>query len=103
MSRFSIIAKDGTKYVYGYDNPLQYYFLDRMVEDEFPEALVGMLSPVYGSAHNLLDACSDNGIELPPQHRDELLMDLPLSPIEDRTESDQSIQFDSSLDQWGAG
>jgi hypothetical protein len=81
MSRFSTIGKDGSQYVYGYDRPLQFYFLDRMVEDEFPEALVGILSPIYGSAHNLLDACDKHGITLPKQHREELLFDLPLSPI----------------------
>ena len=81
MSRFSTIGKDGSQYVYGYDRPLQFYFLDRLVEDEFPEALVGEMSPVYGSALNLLDACEKHGISLPKQHRDELLCDLPLSSI----------------------
>lgn len=106
MSRFSITAKDGQNYVYGYDRPLQFYFLDLECDDDHPEPLVGMLSDVYGSARNLLEMCDRVGIHLPRVHREELLLDLPLSEqgYEDFVVDEPCAdEFQSSIDQWGAG
>lgn len=105
MSRFSTTAKDGKQFVYGYDRPLMYYFLDLMRPNKAPKALVGMLSPIYGSAHNLLEMCDRVGIKLPRRHREELLFDLPLSEqgYEDIASDEQCAdEFESSIDKWGA-
>jgi hypothetical protein len=122
MSRFAIKAQDGKEYVYGYDRPLQYYFLDLIGKKGFPRALVGMLSPIYGSAHNLLEMCNRLGIKLPRIHREELFLDLPFSeqgyednppltgpeygdnPDDSLIEDPQSNadSFESSIDKWGA-
>lgn len=123
MSRFQITNDKGDKFVYGYDRPLQYFFLDKISTKGFPKSLVGLLSSVYGSAHNLLEMCDRLGIKLPKVHREELLLDLPLSELTslrvepltgpeygDPDPDDSFIedppgyvsQFDPSLDQGGA-
>jgi hypothetical protein len=103
MSRFSITANDGRQYVYGYDRPLMYYFLDLVRPKQMPKALVGMLSPVYGSARNLLEMCERRGIKLPRIHREELCLDLPLSEEGYEDAERESDEFESALDQYGAG
>jgi hypothetical protein len=80
MSRFATTNDKGQDFVYGYDRPLQYYFLDKLTKSGF-KSLVGMLSDVYGSAHNLLEMCDRLKIALPEIHRDELMLDLPLSEL----------------------
>lgn len=87
MSRFIATSDNGERYAYGYDRPLQYYFLDKIDEsgDGFPEytSIVGLLSdpPIYGSARNLFDKLNELNIVIPDQHKVELHMDLPLSEI----------------------
>lgn len=123
MSRFAITNNKGERFVYGYDRPLQYYFLDKETKDPMqPKALVGLLSNVYGSANNLYEMCKRVGIDLPAIHREDLAMDLPLRELEsvqpltgpeygDPDPDDSFIEdpvcssdeFDSSLDKWGAG
>ena len=83
------------QYAYGYDNPLQEYFLviqkitmytwpDRdtkvttILTDE-PHELVGSLSDVYGSGANLLDMCEKLGFGLPGAHKEQAAMDMPIS------------------------
>lgn len=84
MSRFTTTGKrKNTKYVYGFDRMLSYYFLDSVSPSGNFQHLVGLMSPIYGSAHNLLEMCDRRGIALPPQHREELLLDLPLSELND--------------------
>lgn len=86
MSRFTTPCKntDGTdngKAVYGFDRPLAYYFVDHVHPDGDFEHLVGLCSNVYGSALNCLECLERLGAEIPEQHREELLMDLPLSEV----------------------
>ena len=87
MSRFTTTSATGERYVYGYDRPLQYYFLDKITKsgDGFPEytSIVGELSdpPIYGSALNLLDKIDELKIDIPELHRLDLHLDLPLSPL----------------------
>lgn len=124
MSRFYVTANNGKEFVYGYDRPLQYYFLSLYQKGKMPRHLVGLLSdpPIYGSARNLLEMCDRVGITLPNIHREELCLDLPLSEqgyednppltgpeygdnpndslIEDP--QDNADQFESSIDKWGA-
>lgn len=77
MSRY-----DSGEYVYGYDRPLQEYFLQKVVpsEDGFPEIIeiVGSLSDTYGSARNLLDALAKNNVQIPEVHELKLIADLPI-------------------------
>jgi hypothetical protein len=120
MSRFAITNNKGQKFVYGYDRPLQYYFLDKETKDPMqPRALVGLLSEVYGSASNLYEMCKRVGINLPEIHREDLAMDLPLRELPEPAEPltgpeygdpdpDDSLiedpqSFHSSIDQWGVG
>lgn len=79
MSRFEITTKSGDRFTYGFDRILSYYFLDKHMRKGFPKSLVGLMSNIYGSAHNLLEMCDRVGITLPRIHREELLLDLPLS------------------------
>lgn len=107
MSRFYVTANNGKEFVYGYDRPLQYYFLSLYQKGKMPRHLVGLLSdpPIYGSARNLLEMCDRVGITLPNIHREELCLDLPLSEqgYEDIDMTDEPAdEFDSAIDQWGA-
>jgi hypothetical protein len=69
-------------YEYGYDNPLQEYFLQKVTHDEydFPEIveLVGNLSDTYGSAVNLLTALKNHNVQIPEEHELKLIGDLPI-------------------------
>ena len=75
MSRYVIQNKKGKSFSYGYDNPLQEYFMD----DTVGESFVGTLSEVYGSAGNLADAAVEKGIweGMPEFHKQRIAMDLP--------------------------
>ena len=75
MSRYRIQNKKGESFSYGYDNPLQEYFLD----DNVGESFVGTLSGVYGSAGNLMEAAMEKEIweVMPEFHRQRIFMDLP--------------------------
>lgn len=81
MSRYSAINSKGEKFEYGYDKPLQEYFIQKVIptDDRFPECveLVGSLSNTYGSAVNLLEAIQNNGIHIPDAHRLSIELDLP--------------------------
>jgi len=75
MSKYYIQNKKGESFSYGYDNPLQEYFMD----DTVGESFVGTLSEVYGSAGNLMEAAANKGVwELMPEsHKQRIAMDLP--------------------------
>lgn len=77
MSRYLVDLPNGEKVVYGYDRPLQYYFVDHIDADGEVEAKVGMLSFVYGSALNALECLTALHCPLPPDHLVSLYMDLP--------------------------
>lgn len=68
MSRY--IHKE---YVYGFDRPLAQYFLDKK-----DKALVGPLSPVYGSNGAMVKEMDKEKIfsEIPEEHRNAILGDL---------------------------
>ena len=83
-------------YVYGYDRPLQEYFLQAVgvsmfhnpggggeldvetVISDKPVGLVGSLSPVYGSGINLLNTAANLALVLPEAHAEQAAMDLPI-------------------------
>jgi hypothetical protein len=71
--------------VYGYDRILRYYFVDLLIDDPETgmewESLVGEMSQTYGSAHNCLECLDNLGVTIPQQHRDELILDLPLTEV----------------------
>ena len=75
MSKYYIQNRKGESFSYGYDNPLQEYFLD----DNVGESFVGTLSGVYGSAGNLMQAAMEKEIweVMPRVHRQRIFMDLP--------------------------
>ena len=75
MSKYYIQNKKGESFSYGYDNPLQEYFMD----DTVAESFVGTLSGVYGSAGNLMQAAMEKEIweVMPRVHRQRIFMDLP--------------------------
>jgi hypothetical protein len=80
MSRHSAVDRKGRKFVYGYDERLQYFFLDYLSKFGCPRSLVGLLSfpAVYGSACNLLAFLDRFGITIPDDHRAKLEGDLPV-------------------------
>lgn len=67
------------EFEYGYDFPLQEYFLQRSIDsDEFEfEELVGSLSDTHGNASNMLAAIEAHGVIIPEDHREKIMMDLP--------------------------
>lgn len=71
MSRYII-----GNYAYGYDNPLQEYFIQENKGDELVE-IVGSLSDKPGIAGNFLIAIEELGIQIPKEHLDRVVMDLP--------------------------
>jgi hypothetical protein len=81
MSRHTVKDPKGREFTYGYDRPLQYYFLsyDRnRAGTPVYHHLVGLLSPVYGSASNLLEWIDRYKIAITPEHRRLLMLDLPV-------------------------
>lgn len=81
MSRYSATNSKGERFEYGYDRPLQEYFIQKVVpsDDDYPECieLVGSLSSTHGTAANLLDAIEKNGVIIPDNHKEAILFDLP--------------------------
>lgn len=82
MSRYSAINDKGEKFDYGYDHPLQEYFLQGTIKDEDtgemePIEIVGSLSDTYGSAGNLLEALKERNIQVPKEHLAAMIGDLP--------------------------
>jgi hypothetical protein len=63
-------------YAYGYDHPLQEYFIQENKGEEMVE-IVGCLSNKPGSAGNFLIAVEELGIEVPKEYLDLAVMDLP--------------------------
>ena len=80
MSRHTATNDKGHQFVYGYDGLLYYYCLDRVYPDGRFRHIVGLCScpPVYGSALNLLEFLDKFRVEIPAEHRDLLLSDLPI-------------------------
>ncbi len=78
MSQHFVETSDAT-YVYGYDYPLQEYFMYvETSEDVIP--LVGMLASNGGTRSDMLQALDEAGITdlLPNEHIEALALDLPL-------------------------
>ena len=71
MSRYQIGS-----YSYGYDNPLQEYFLQKSTGSRTKE-IVGCLSPKAGTASNFVEAVKALGIPVPENHLNKALCDLP--------------------------
>ena len=78
MSRFAAKNINGEKFSYGFDRPLQEFFLQH---DELELDLVGFGSfpHVAGTNGNFLNAVEKHGIILPEKHRMEVAFDLPFS------------------------
>ena len=85
MSRFIAENAKGQRFAYGYDRPLQYYFLSRIHPSPMRH-LVGLLSEkgVYGSASNLLGYVRKLGIVVPESHENAMLADLPFPEGEEQ-------------------
>jgi len=77
MSRYVVPLPNDERVVYGFDRILQYYFVDHIDAEGEPEALVGLMSGVYGSAVNALECLTRLNCSIPPDHLMSLYMDLP--------------------------
>ena len=64
MSRYSATNPKGERFVYGFDVPLQEYFLQTTRDGEWLE-LVGCLSLVPGGNSNLLEALERHEVDVP--------------------------------------
>lgn len=71
MSRYN-----SGKYAYGYDHPLQEYFLQE-TRGENTRELVGSLSRKKGTSRNLIEAIYALEIEIPEDHRMKIELDMP--------------------------
>ena len=81
MSRYHVKVGDAT-FAYGYDRPLQEYFLQKHTpgEGDYPdvEDLVGsMTGGGYGTAGELLNAVQRFNVPLPPDHMIAVFLDEP--------------------------
>ena len=81
MSRYHVRVGEVT-FAYGYDRPLQEYFLQRHTpsEGDYPQVddLVGSLTGGgYGTAGELLEAVEKYGVPLPTDHLLAVSLDLP--------------------------
>mgnify|MGYP006283902361 CR=1 FL=1 len=76
MSRFLASNERGQKFSYGFDRPLQEYFL-QVIEDGEPVEIVGSLGRRSGTNGNMLDALVEYGVEIPEEHKDRIIFDLP--------------------------
>ena len=81
MSRFYAEGQFEGKdviFTYGYDAPLQEYFLSAETKDDRWD-LVGTLGESYGSHINLYTALVDNGVwgKIPANHQFAIMGDLP--------------------------
>ena len=81
MSRYHVKVGDAT-FAYGFDRPLQEYFLQKQTpgEGDYPdvEDLVGSLTGGgSGTAGELLEAVAKYEIPLPENHLLAAMMDLP--------------------------
>jgi len=77
VSKHFVETSEAT-YVYGYDYPLQEYFMYvETAEDVLP--LVGMLASNAGTRGDMLEALAKHGITdlLPNEHINALALDLP--------------------------
>lgn len=75
MSRY----KSG-EFSYGYDNPLQEYFLQKSSfenDDMDIVELVGCMSNKIGNAANMLAAIQEYNVQIPEEHRTKIMLDLP--------------------------
>ena len=83
MSQFTVKNEDGSRYQYGYDRVLQYYFLSVIDAEGDVEHIVGLLScpEVYGSASNLLEQMEKFQIPMPKEHFNALICDLPFDEV----------------------
>lgn len=75
MSRY----KSG-EFFYGYDNPLQEYFLQKSSfenDDMDIVELVGCMSNKIGNAANMLAAIQEYNVQIPEEHRTKIMLDLP--------------------------
>lgn len=76
MSRYSTTNTKGERFVYGYDRPLGEYFLQKYIDGGEVVELVGSLSTVRGTNCNLLTVAEENGVIIPEQHFDKILLDF---------------------------
>ena len=72
MSRFTATNEKGERYAYGYDRPLAEYFLQKGGIE-----LVGNLSNKPGNHSNMLQAITDEKVQIPQEHKDAIILDLP--------------------------
>lgn len=71
MSRYQI-----GNYSYGYDHPLQEYFLQKQSGNKTKE-IVGCLSEKPGTARNFIEAVQKLKIQIPEEHMNKAICDLP--------------------------
>jgi hypothetical protein len=81
MSRY-VVKVGETTFAYGFDRPLQEYFLQKHTpgEGDYPdvEDLVGsMTGGGYGTAGELLEAVQRLNLPLPPDHLIAVCLDQP--------------------------
>ena len=82
MSRFVAQNAAGQKFAYGFDNPLQEYFLQKLDGETVDLVGSGSFPPVAGTNGKFLQAVEDFGIILPEDHLQEVVFDLPFSKLE---------------------
>lgn len=77
MSRHRATNGKNEKFVYGFDVPLQEYFL-QVARNGYWHELVGCLSPVPGNSDNLLAALESHGVDVPDEHLTKIFLDQPI-------------------------
>ena len=84
MSRFTATNNAGETFAYGFDRPLQEYFIQKYLPDGDSVDLVGFGSVphIAGTNGNFLNAVDEHGIILPDNHLFEVGMDVPFGQLQ---------------------
>lgn len=78
MSQYVVkVPAKGRVYRYGFDRPLQEYFLSVTTRRGNSFSLVGSMSETYGSGVNLAEAVKQFKLDVPKEHVAAMQMDMP--------------------------
>lgn len=82
MSRFNAKNAEGVSFSYGFDRPLQEYFLQKHIDDESIDLVgFGSFPHIAGTNGNFLKAIEENGVNISERHLFEVACDVPFDTI----------------------
>jgi hypothetical protein len=90
MSRYEIKMTNGNKFVYGYDRPLQYFFVQVFEPDCKGDPIDdNLIVNRNGSKDVILNALKEFDVEIPDEHLTSICYDL-----------DPAVRLGSEMETW---